>query len=376
MPSCILFQNDSATLILADIPRSIEQAQAFSSASNQPRLLSSEPLNHPYPSLDPKSTKAKRNIGQSSIQELLLQRHLQLALNGIKAEYDGPWCLPRVTSVDIEPEECQHDPKRFKKEVHLNRNDGLPSNYSKHDMSIPDQNAQLYYHNSSKSSIKFMVSSDTAYGTIPPKATILQGDISQTLSLINNIPKINLAVLDPPWPNRSARRKQSYDISYGTPEIRQLLFSLPIYDILADEGLVAVWVTNKPAFRDLLLDEGGLFEAWGIHLVEEWIWLKVTSEGDPICDLDSLWRKPYEVLLLGRKSVKGDSNTVERRVIVAVPDLHSRKPSLEELFETIFWKRQQEYQALEIFARNLTTGWWSWGNEVLKFQMDYCWMNN
>ncbi len=32
-----------------------------------------------------------------------------------------------------------------------------------------------------------------------------------------------------------------------------------------------------------------------------------------------------------------------------------------------------DYQALEIFARNLTAGWWSCGDEVLKFNWEGCW---
>ena len=36
--------------------------------------------------------------------------------------------------------------------------------------------------------------------------------------------------------------------------------------------------------------------------------------------------------------------------------------------------KKEKYEALEIFARNLTSGWWAWGNEVLKFQSDECWI--
>jgi len=132
--------------------------------------------------------------------------------------------------------------------------------------------------------------------------------------------------------------------------------------------LVAVWVTNKPAFREMLVWEGGLFEEWGVQLMEEWIWLKVTSIGEPICALDSMWRKPYEVLLIGRRGGERVEGDVKRRVVVGVPDLHSRKPNLKTLFEGVMCRKGGEYEALEIFARNLTAGWWSWGNEVLKFQ--------
>jgi N6-adenosine-specific RNA methylase IME4 len=67
-----------------------------------------------------------------------------------------------------------------------------------------------------------------------------------------------------------------------------------------------------------------------------------------------------------------------RRVIAAVPDLHSRKPNLKSIFEKVFFSNessQQSYTALEVFARNLTAGWWACGNEVLKFNARECWVD-
>ena len=108
---------------------------------------------------------------------------------------------------------------------------------------------------------------------------------------------------------------------------------------------------------------------------EEWVWVKVVRKGEPICGIDSVWRKPYEILLVGQK--KGDEGSkagdVKRRVLVSVPDLHSRKPNLKTLFENLIGTK--EYLGLEIFARNLTSGWWSWGNEVLKFQTQEHWID-
>jgi len=38
-------------------------------------------------------------------------------------------------------------------------------------------------------------------------------------------------------------------------------------------------------------------------------------------------------------------------------------------------KKQDEYAALEIFARHLVAGWTSWGDECLKFQDVRCWVS-
>lgn len=225
---------------------------------------------------------------------------------------------------------------------------------------------------------------------LPPHSTVIHGDIVSTRdTFLQYAPKYNLIILDPPWPNRSARRSKHYSISYGVSEIRDLLSNISVKEKLAVDGLVAVWVTNKAAFRDMVLGEGGLFKEWDVGLKEEWVWLKVTEKGEPICALDSVWRKPYEILLVGRGSPSSfgngkpvddrDERTTERgkrRVLLGVPDLHSRKPNLKKLMEELLGVGKGmdgKYEALEIFARNLTAGWWAWGDEACKFQAGGHW---
>jgi N6-adenosine-specific RNA methylase IME4 len=159
-------------------------------------------------------------------------------------------------------------------------------------------------------------------------------------------------------------------------EMRELLFDTKIELLMADNCLLGIWITNKPAVRDLVLGDEGLFACWAIELVEEWVWLKTTLHGEPVSPLEALWRKPYEVLLLGRKRPPNRQNAftedVKKRVIIAVPDLHSRKPCLKELIEPLMLD-PKEYSALEVFARHLVTGWWSWGNENIKFNWTGYW---
>ena len=140
---------------------------------------------------------------------------------------------------------------------------------------------------------------------------------------------------------------------------------------------MGIWITNKESLRDFVLGPGGLFEAWNVGLIEEWVWIKTTTKGEPMFSLDSLWRKPYEVLLLGRAAPNSWTTAaaaaeVKRRVIAAVPDVHSRKPCLKELLEQCI-SRPNDYSALEIFSRHLVTGWTSWGNEVIKFNWEKYW---
>jgi N6-adenosine-specific RNA methylase IME4 len=140
-------------------------------------------------------------------------------------------------------------------------------------------------------------------------------------------------------------------------------------------SLIGIWITNKHSIRSLVLGSDGLFAQWGVTLIEEWIWVKTTLHGEPVTAVDGVWRKPYEVFLLGRKIDNAvdaiGSASITRRVIVGIPDQHSRKPCLKELLERLVLP--QKYEALEVFARSLTAGWHSWGDQVLMFNWTGHW---
>jgi len=179
-----------------------------------------------------------------------------------------------------------------------------------------------------------------------------------------------LILLDPPWKNRSAKRRAAYK----TSDVQTMIEDMDLARYLLPNGYVGIWVTNKSANRDLVLCKGGIFESLNVSLVEEWIWIKTTTKGDPITPLDGIWRKPYEVLLLGRApqsrlQLAQPAEEISRRIIIGVPDLHSRKPCLKTLIEPLL---PNEHQVLEIFARYLVQGWTSWGDEVLKYNYEGC----
>ncbi|CAD6446413.1 8d393b02-7d26-4870-9e96-305df371b3cd [Sclerotinia trifoliorum] len=422
LPPHILYQNDSQTITLIDIPKSIEDAQYLSGEqtplkNRKKRLLSCKPLVVPYPSLEPKSAKALKSAPEKSIKELMLERYVQLALDEMKEDCNGSLCLDRVYG---------KDEKKRKREL---SKEGVGN--AEHDV-IKVENVCMRPKR---------VEIDDVAGTMPPKSTMLYGSISAVndhgdLELREGLPSFHVIIVDPPWPNRSALRKNAYTTASGSLGIENLLNSLPCHHI-DNSGYVGIWVTNKSAFHAMLLDKGGLFDHWGLELVEEWIWLKVTSSGEPIYDIEGTWRKPWEILLVGRKmgvgkklekmefdpkkSVRNErldvkeeheetnftnqSNSkhshitnrltsttaspsspsspspsqpkistipIRRRILIGVPDLHSRKPNLRFLFGQLLGA--QDYKGLEIFARNMTAGWWGWGNEVLRFQGDGAWV--
>ncbi|TGO46873.1 hypothetical protein BOTNAR_0559g00030 [Botryotinia narcissicola] len=416
LPSHILYQNSNKTVTLIDIPRSIEDAQSLSSEQHasrpktEKRLISCKPIDTPYPSLEPKSAKALRNTPEKRIEELLLERYVQLALDEMMREerWEGKVCLERIWGEDEEKRKRKFVPEETEK----------------------SQQSVIKVENASELSKHIDING--ASGTMPPKSTMIYGNIpesniSSNIEIHQDFPKFQVIIADPPWPNRSALRKDSYATASGFGGIESLLRFLPCHKI-EHNGYVGIWITNKPAFRSMLLDEGGMFDHWGLELIEEWFWLKITSNGEPMCGISGTWRKPWEILLVGQKKDEsesvgvGDSGfkrsvgneklniekeydlegsnqsspsslpsslpspsqtpsqsqsensnlSIKRRIIIGVPDLHSRKPNLRFIFGQLLGL--QEYRGLKIFARNLTAGWWGWGNEVLKFQNDDAWV--
>lgn len=425
----ILWQNEDHTVTVLDIPLSLEVAQRFEHLSER-KLWSSPPLKQPYPSLEPKSRKALAAVKPPDINDLILHRVLTLALQeaaetiGKNVDGSQAWCLPR--SCYKEEQSGLLDGRPGKRQ-HISHETGVVSNdvlSPPPSSSVPsyqhgnDQGGDTdslpsspfsFFNNTSGRTVTLSLPGSNSPVVVPINSTYIHGEITLTLPILTqNAPQFPLIILDPPWPNRSARRAGCYQTSYGLTEISTLLSSIPIGSKLEQKGLVGVWITNKESFRDLLLGkdgEGGLFGEWGIELVEEWVWLKITENGEPMTPIDGTWRKPFEILLVGRKVSKEETNInpsrvgfqtgldevsderkvgedagisneepytqptpVKRRVIIAVPDMHSRKPNLMAVFAPLLPYSPLPPRCLEIFARNLTAHSWAWGNEVLKFQ--------
>lgn len=252
------------------------------------------------------------------------------------------------------------------------------------------------FHNPNHHSLSLSITENTSQPaqlgpeyrfTIPPRSTFFLSDSTASDAFRTSFRELtdeftlprhfDLVLLDPPWPNRSAKRKGAYEQVGGMPYLKKMLLSMDIDSYLEHNALVGVWITNKAALREHVLGPGGLFETWNVGLIEEWIWIKTTTKGEPMFDIDSTMRKPYEILLLGRAAPNSWTTmtrapTVKRRVIAAVPDIHSRKPCLKQLLEP-FLPDPTDYSALEVFSRYLVSGWTSWGNEVLKYNWDGYW---
>ncbi|KAF4980727.1 hypothetical protein FDECE_17816 [Fusarium decemcellulare] len=322
-PSSVLFESSDKSLIVLDIPTSLEESQVLASEIPRRRIVSAEPPAAPYQTPEPRHGGGQDNPSAlaspaAQLAELMTTATVSSALQDLAVSYSGPFHRPRV--LEPQPPLLSASPPPL----------------------------------------------------LPDKAEHLDGTIESLRDTFHMwAPAFDLVVLDPPWPNRSARRKtDKYATVSNLDEMRRLLLQIPLTSHLAPDGLAAVWITNKPSIHEFLTSPTGLFAAWGLEAVTEWTWLKVTTSGEPLFDVESTWRKPWEKLIIAKRIGIRKPDTLKPKVMVAVPDVHSRKPNLRGLFQHVLG---DGFLGLEIFARNLTAGWWSWGNEVLRFQQPECW---
>lgn len=432
----VLYRSKANDCFLVDIPCSIESASGITRETRK-RLVSGPPLQSAYDA-NAASRPAELNaVGhRETISQDDLTQVIRSALDQIRSERrDAPeWCLPRTQSptsglhlgakrplLDSDAVVCsQFDHVQdmnsslrsgdlvFEKSS-LSSEPGLK--YSLHQACLntepehemqQDVASQLEEEewdgtiiNTSGSVQSLRVRSSTAMTShffLPPHSSCFlgQAESSQTFrARVRDLAQdsdtrkaFDVILLDPPWPNASARRVHKsksghYSVCHTVPDVRHLLDNMDLDLLLEKNGLIAIWITNKGAVRELVVGPDGLFASYGVQLIEEWVWVKTTIHGEPQSDLQATRRKPYEILLVGRKFGDWSPNNVKttprRRIIAAVPDVHSRKPCLKELLEDIF-ELGPGYRGLEIFARYLTSGWWSWGNEALKFNQSCYWV--
>lgn len=409
---------------------------------NIPSLLSCAPLEYPYPgpSTEPKSAKAMLKI-MERIPPAELEYRQQIAalvsdaLRELRVEHTRDWCLPRAiepshsrksigksqrqtqpvsdsTSVSIPEEPSAFSEPVLSFDAAEGRRDGTSTwenepplilapglnivftIFSVSEMAVKNTSsvsAMLQIKN--MPSIKGDEAAENTNGKanngsilfrVPPKAAFtLTSMSSQPVSFPNLRPylpsgkRFDFIIMDPPWPNRSVHRSEHYRTSPSFSGLQALIGGILKEHLDPTAGIAAIWTTNSAKSRSAA--RGALQKA-GLQPFEEWVWIKTTTKGQPVTTLRGLWRQPFEVLVLGKLGKQND--TIRRRIIAAVPDIHSRKPNLKELVEQIFFPSGdatdgqsgvRAYEALEVFARNLTAGWWACGDEVLRFNWDGWW---
>lgn len=340
MSESILFCNTNRTILVIDIPTSIASSQ------DGGVILSSAPISKPFQTAEPKGQKREGYLSQFPAQHIAHQNDVQIGIAAAHKECQtNQWYLSRALNESVSHESVSSE---------LNSASIVLSTVGNNFKALTDIQGVLVFNENNKT-----VHVDFGTGQrmhVPAQSVFLWSSIERGVEIVQET--YELVLMDPPWMNRSVRRSSSY-LTAENQSQNPFPQALEIVDVVCvEKGYAAVWVTNKAAIRDEVLTG---MTGKGFQLIEEWIWCKLTSRGEFVSPLDGVWRKPYEVMLLFRRNGTGD---VTRRYIFGVPDLHSRKPSLKWMFQEILGVKK----ALELFARHVTAGWCSIGNEVTMMQ--------
>uniref|UniRef100_A0A1I7XTT2 Methyltransferase-like protein 4 n=1 Tax=Heterorhabditis bacteriophora TaxID=37862 RepID=A0A1I7XTT2_HETBA len=98
----------------------------------------------------------------------------------------------------------------------------------------------------------------------------------------------DLIVMDPPWYNLSVKRKGRYVMNDSI--LKQITI-----DSLSPRGLVAIWITNRKGIAEEVAIH---LKRWNLKRLVVWHWLKVTKEGEPVCEFHLSHKVPFESLIL------------------------------------------------------------------------------
>jgi len=194
---------------------------------------------------------------------------------------------------------------------------------------------------------------------LPPRACFAMADV-RDLEPLGLASDFKWVVMDPPWENKSARR-------YATFHHEELL-RVDVPRLAHPEACVlAVWVTNKPAYTTFLLEQA--LPKWGFTLHDTWFWLKLSVNGELVTPLESTHRLPFEKLIIAYRGTTEAARARLRRllgnqtrVVASVPLRHSWKPPPESFFPASSMAPGD--RKIELFARELRPNWTSIGLEV------------
>ncbi len=176
-----------------------------------------------------------------------------------------------------------------------------------------------------------------------------------------NEKKYNIIYADPPWhynernnPNtKFSRGVHSHYPTMSTDEI----CSLSVPDIADENCALILWVTFPR------LKEGiKVMEAWGFRYVTiAFNWFKTNKSGTPFFGVGYYTKSNSEIALLGIKGKMKPASNFVSQVVISEREKHSKKP---EIVKDKIVELFGDVPRVEMFARQKTSGWDSWGNEV------------
>jgi site-specific DNA-methyltransferase (adenine-specific) len=172
--------------------------------------------------------------------------------------------------------------------------------------------------------------------------------------------KYQIVYADPPWDYGSfpsTSNTSAYPLM-PTDEI----CALPVRNITQLNAVLFLWATMcklPDAFR--------VIDAWGFSYVTNgFTWVKTNPRmRTPFLGMGYWTRQNAELCLLAKRGRPTRRDKRVSSLVIAPRQLHSKKP---EVVRNLIVRVCGAFLRIELFARNKSPGWDSWGNE---FPNDY-----
>ncbi|VDK79892.1 unnamed protein product [Onchocerca ochengi] len=200
---------------------------------------------------------------------------------------------------------------------------------------------------------------------LPPFSSFIINDVCASRALVRHGKRFDFILLDPPWENKSVKRKNAYP----TYEDQSWMSDLHIPELLTESGVLAIWVTNNIRHLKFVDD---MIEYFGFEKIATWRWLKVTNNGEPVYSLNSQHKQPFESIVFASSSASHYMNIVDEFVLIRhifhTPSaIHSRKPPLLPVLQALGILKELAVQ-LELYGRYLLPRTTTIGFEAAKLQ--------
>jgi N6-adenosine-specific RNA methylase IME4 len=170
-------------------------------------------------------------------------------------------------------------------------------------------------------------------------------------------PPYGAILADPPWrfalrsPKGAARSACNH---YSTMSLNEIM-ALPVWDLAADDCVLFLWAVDP-----MLPQALRVIEAWGFEFkTVAFYWAKGSSSSSSV-GLGYWTRGNPEICLLATRGRPKRQARDVRKLLVAPRREHSRKP--DEIRTRIV--RLVDGPYLELFAREATPGWDTYGDQL------------
>jgi len=168
--------------------------------------------------------------------------------------------------------------------------------------------------------------------------------------------KYSIIYADPPWKYFAGGNKNQ-SIYYKGMEIEEIK-KLPVENLANDNCILFLWVTF-PMLKDVF----EVIESWGFkYSTCGFNWVKKSKTGDKYhFGLGNWTRSNSELCLIATKGKPVRQSASVSQVIDNPVEEHSKKPDCvrDKIVELM-----GDLPRIELFAREKTKGWDSWGNEI------------